>query len=204
MARKSNYTGVQIRNFLVVEKTTRKRTRPDGRNHYIYICKCNCGTIFESTVAEFEYRYGCDQCAKQHHYQEVWKSKRANPNLKPARRTPLSKLSPDSKKGEHGSYANYVVNGIKATAIKRQLAWDLDPIKVFYLIQEPCYYCGFEVHFPETRNGLDRLDNTNGYIEGNVVPCCFPCNIAKRDQTIESFRAQIIRIYKTWASKPLD
>lgn len=40
---KSDHTGKHIRNFVVIEKTTRKKQRKDGRNFYIYICKCECG-----------------------------------------------------------------------------------------------------------------------------------------------------------------
>lgn len=51
-----------------------------------------------------------------------------------------------------------------------------------------CYYCGkkprnkkndqtFKVDF--FANGIDRKDNTKGYIKGNCVPCCTTCNKMK-------------------------
>lgn len=37
-----------------------------------------------------------------------------------------------------------------------------------------CIYCG------DTHNiGLDRVDNTKGHEIGNVVPCCYECNVAR-------------------------
>ncbi len=37
-----------------------------------------------------------------------------------------------------------------------------------------CFYCG------DTKNiGLDRIDNNRGHEIGNVVPCCYECNVAR-------------------------
>lgn len=36
-------------------------------------------------------------------------------------------------------------------------------------------------------NGIDRLDSTKGYIQGNVVPCCEDCNKAKRNLSYDQF-----------------
>jgi hypothetical protein len=41
--------------------------------------------------------------------------------------------------------------------------------------QDPCDYCG-TTDFPR---GLDRLDNSLGHQQTNVVPCCEDCNIAR-------------------------
>lgn len=192
---KKNYIGKRIRNFVVTEKTDRKKKRSDGRNFYLYKCQCDCGTSFESHAGEFDWKFGCNICSKQHHYNEASKSRKSNTKLVPPRHTTLSKLSPESKNGMKGSYANYLVNWIKQTAVKRNLSWNIDHVEVFKLIQEPCHYCGIKVNFPETRNGLDRTDNTKGYIIDNVVSCCYPCNIAKREMSLSQFKEYIIRVY---------
>lgn len=41
--------------------------------------------------------------------------------------------------------------------------------------QKPCHYCDGDI---ETI-GLDRIDNSKGYVLGNLVPCCKVCNFAK-------------------------
>jgi hypothetical protein len=46
-------------------------------------------------------------------------------------------------------------------------------------------YC----HYPPRGgfNGIDRVDNSKGYILGNCVPCCSWCNRAKADGTLAKF-----------------
>lgn len=68
-------------------------------------------------------------------------------------------------------------------AKKRNLEWSLtfDEFMVFW--QAPCYYCGDK----HTTIGIDRLDNKQGYRINNVVSCCKICNIAKSDNTFETF-----------------
>jgi hypothetical protein len=81
------------------------------------------------------------------------------------------------------------------------------------LSQQPCAYCGRGPHrtssLPSTiaqseyqkkegvftYNGLDRVDNTKGHTEGNVVPCCWTCNHMKGQLTREEFIAHIERVY---------
>jgi hypothetical protein len=46
-----------------------------------------------------------------------------------------------------------------------------------------------------TYNGIDRIDNSQGYIIDNVVPCCTKCNIAKGRQSIQEFKEWIYRAY---------
>lgn len=36
-------------------------------------------------------------------------------------------------------------------------------------------------------NGIDRIDPSKGYIEGNVNPCCSQCNYSKLDYTFDEF-----------------
>ena len=82
------------------------------------------------------------------------------------------------------------------------------------LSQLDCHYCGAKpgntFHEGRTRdkvrqkieggsftyNGLDRVDNTiREHTLANVVPCCYPCNIAKRKRSTEEFLSHIERIY---------
>ena len=45
-------------------------------------------------------------------------------------------------------------------------------------------------------NGIDRLDNNSGYVEGNVVACCKFCNLAKRDLNQKEFLENVKRVFK--------
>lgn len=54
------------------------------------------------------------------------------------------------------------------------------------LTSQRCFYCG-EMSPGECFVGLDRIDSAKDYDLGNVVPCCTPCNMMKRDMTISSW-----------------
>lgn len=50
----------------------------------------------------------------------------------------------------------------------------------------PCFYCGKpsdQTKYKEG-SGIDRIDNSKGYIEGNCVSCCF---FVTRVKTREQF-----------------
>lgn len=49
--------------------------------------------------------------------------------------------------------------------------------------QKPCHYCGEAI----PTAGLDRVDNTKGYVLDNLVSCCTFCNAAKNTQTMDEF-----------------
>lgn len=48
--------------------------------------------------------------------------------------------------------------------------------------EDNCHYCHQRKGF-----GLDRTNNDVGYIIGNVVPCCWPCNRLKKKQDYDDF-----------------
>lgn len=50
-----------------------------------------------------------------------------------------------------------------------------------------CYYCGYYPKDEQQINGIDRVDNTEGYYLGNCVSCCANCNIMKGKTLIDNF-----------------
>lgn len=56
----------------------------------------------------------------------------------------------------------------------RNLLWDIPLEDYKVLISKTCEYCAGPL--PETKVGLDRIDNSLGYTLTNVVPCCRYCN----------------------------
>jgi len=71
------------------------------------------------------------------------------------------------------------------------------------LADKPCYYCGSGPSNKCTGlngdfiyNGLDRVDNSKGYLISNVVPCCGQCNYAKNSLSFGDFKTWITRVYK--------
>lgn len=44
------------------------------------------------------------------------------------------------------------------------------------IVSKLCAYCG-----SKERVGVDRIDNTIGYLKDNCSPCCTMCNMMKRN-----------------------
>lgn len=74
-------------------------------------------------------------------------------------------------------------------ATERGKSWDISKVEYYNLVSKPCNYCGE----PLGNNGirLDRLDNTLGYSPGNVVPCCYRCNMTRGNRLTPSQMMEI-------------
>lgn len=70
-----------------------------------------------------------------------------------------------------------------------------------------CFYCGAKPsQITKTKNkikneiymysGIDRVDNSMGYLEKNCVPCCKCCNRMKLAMNIDDFTNKISLIYE--------
>lgn len=126
---------------------------------------------------------------------EEYKSKWLN-----ARLTDVSKLDGIRDPKSRGFLATNVISDIKIKARKRQIPWDLNNIDAYKLIIGECHYCGFKANWPETRCGLDRVDNFKGYSKDNVVSCCFTCNSAKGSKTQDEFKLWVISVFNNFAN----
>jgi hypothetical protein len=98
---------------------------------------------------------------------------------------------------------NYVLRAYKASAKHRKVEWYLTDEQFDSLTKQACHYCGvapFAIltkrgHLGSfTYNGIDRVDNSKGYLSENVVPCCKPCNYAKGRMSYQDFLAWLDRI----------
>ena len=72
------------------------------------------------------------------------------------------------------------------------------------LFSDSCFYCGTPPSLTHRRsgspsvfnfNGIDRLDNSRGYVEGNVVSCCKVCNFRKGAADKLEFILWIEKVY---------
>lgn len=65
----------------------------------------------------------------------------------------------------------------KARASKKKIEFTITEETFFFALHTQCYICGKNGNLYEL--GLDRIDNSFGYINGNIAPCCWDCNRAK-------------------------
>lgn len=83
----------------------------------------------------------------------------------------------------------YKIREYKASAKKRGLAFPLTHEQVENLVTQPCHFCG-----TPSAGGIDRKDNSQGYLLENCLPCCQYCNRAKYTRTYDEFEGWIARL----------
>jgi len=100
---------------------------------------------------------------------------------------------------------NMALAHTKRGAARRGYEWKLSDEFFFELIQKNCFYCGAKpftafCSSPRTGlfyfNGIDRVDNSIGYLPGNVVPCCKHCNMAKSTNSVDEFLDWVQRVHQ--------
>jgi len=91
-----------------------------------------------------------------------------------------------------GNYNQY-----KKSAKIRDIEFLLDEETFLTLTNNNCYICG-KKNSINHRNGVDRYDNSFGYIETNCKSCCNTCNMIKNrfsyDDIIEKFKKIVSHI----------
>jgi hypothetical protein len=99
---------------------------------------------------------------------------------------------------------NTLRNIYKRNAVKHGVTWELTDEQFEGLVTSPCYYHGEAPSraFPKSNrsgvlvyNGIDRLENSLGYVTGNVVPACWDCNRMKGGMSVSDFREHTTKIY---------
>jgi len=112
------------------------------------------------------------------------------------------------KKGQ--SSINRVYYDYKKHAIKKQVPFEISREYFVEITQMDCFYCGKKPsNISKNRynngdfiyNGIDRINSSDGYIKGNIVPCCWRCNEAKKKETQEDFLEWIKNTYDNLNNK---
>ena len=96
---------------------------------------------------------------------------------------------------------NLQYNIYTRSASDKNLTFKLSFDEYKELVQTHCYYCGMiqERGF----NGIDRMNQTNGYIKDNCVSCCKMCNYIKKSLNIDVFLRRVEHIL-TYNDRILD
>jgi len=173
-----DYVGSRFGRLVAIKKI---KIRP---GKFKYLCRCDCGKMKE--ISYFNLKKGNTKscgCLKK----EV-----------------LSRLK---RKSDFDVVVNSMHAYYKRNAkLRTPVEFLLTKEEFVSLIQKPCFYCGsvgskywsnkYHTHSEIIANGIDRMDNTRGYVLENCVPCCKRCNTAKNDMTLEEFVIWIKRVYK--------
>lgn len=119
-------------------------------------------------------------------------------------------------RGESGF--NKLLAILRSNARSRKLDYSLDRDYVRALVLDDCFWCDGspadvgkfvsldrKVITPAAAKhsefgpciGIDRMDNSVGYVPGNVVPCCHDCNWAKSNLSLAAWLALLSRLRRS-------
>jgi len=166
-----------------------KRSKMKSKNtrSIMWECLCNCGnTIIKEAIS---LRSGSVKSCGCLHIDTVRKNGINNRCKTSEERT-----------------STFIFKQYKQRARLKGFAFSLTKEDVNTLITDKCFFCGenasnfFTIKLSEGNeifkyNGIDRFDNTKGYIFDNCVSCCKTCNTAKGELSIEEFKLWIDRIH---------
>lgn len=117
----------------------------------------------------------------------------------------LKALEKSYKKHRYGYRLKLKLDGYKERALQKKQVWALTDDQALDYFVSDCTYCGRESEWDLRKmpagakvkpNGIDRIANKLGYVSGNCVACCYTCNVAKNDMTVEDFKSWIKRVYE--------
>lgn len=168
--------GMRFGNYTLIKFHSKSETRKLG----LWESKCDCGRIVFKRTAAFtcEKTIKCQLCSNRENTKYT--------------------ILPNQQ-----SCKNKIVIQTRKAAKCRNLEIDLTDDQILHLVSLPCFYC--DLPYSNTtrtergdyinHNGLDRVDNTKGYLLSNVVPCCRYCNFAKMDVELKDWMSRIEKIY---------
>ena len=93
---------------------------------------------------------------------------------------------------------NVYIKSYKKSAKGRDLEFSLTDDQFKDIISQNCHYCGELPSYNNSKsmlacngnikvNGIDRIDNSQGYTVDNTLPCCSSCNFLKGTLEYEEF-----------------
>lgn len=175
----TDITGNRYGKLFVMERVENNKW-----NKTCFKCKCDCGN--EITVDVSSLQSGKTKSCGCYHKDVISK--------------PL---------GE--AYFNRIIKEYKRGAKEYNREFLLSDYEFKELILADCFYCGAKPsqQYKNTRsdgslkcngtilyNGIDRIDNSEGYVQGNVRTCCKQCNYAKHNHTEEEFELWVKAVYQ--------
>lgn len=168
---------------LVVVKLVGRRLYGNRKNGTaLWECLCDCGNVKNITASALKNK----------------KARSCSCYIRAYRSDNMRKKFPEDQSAKTQIFLSYEIG-----AKRRGLGFNLSKNDVIGLTQENCSYCNKKPsNIKKTRrgifkyNGIDRVDNTIGYVVGNVVTCCKTCNKAKLEMSHIDFLKWIKKVYE--------
>lgn len=76
----------------------------------------------------------------------------------------------------------------------RNIPFEINSNEFELVIKNNCYLCGFSPKAFNS-NGIDRINNDEGYTINNISACCSECNYMKKNYSLENIYNQFLKIY---------
>jgi len=179
-----NLTGQKIGKLFVVQYVN--KILKNGIAKWVWECNCDCGqTIYVRTSRLNGVETNQENCQKCQ-----------------------GKINSQKRiLSDYQSIKNNVFSVYRKKALSKGLNFDLTFDNFQNMIVQNCYYCGQEPEIHNTdlyklhesepfkRNGIDRINSSEGYSDSNCVPCCTMCNFAKLHYSLENFSLWLKRVY---------
>jgi hypothetical protein len=95
---------------------------------------------------------------------------------------------------EYCEYNAVSYNEYKRRANEKHIDFEITISDYDSFVNSNCYLCD-RGSYDKCKNGIDRVDNTKGYVLSNVKPCCGSCNYMKKDLSLDVIFNKWIEIY---------
>ncbi len=175
-------TGRVMGRWTVIKYDGMKRYKNCDSSLRMWLCRCSCGV--ERSVGSLGLLNGRSKscgCLKKE----------------------LDKI----QKPDHYTIKIRLYREYKNNATKRGYSFSLSFDEFVLMLSKNCFYCNSntlnqrkaeKLHSEYTYTGIDRIDNKQGYVIGNIVPCCKKCNVAKHTMSQNDFSEWIINVYNNF------
>lgn len=171
--RKPNLMGLKFGYWEIIEKTVGKNGRKAWK------CKCICGKIGIHSTNKLK-SGATKSCG--------------------CKREPIKENI--SARKPKTSLFNCIIHSYRRNAKIRGLEYSLSENEAKELFIGKCYYCGdgkrneIKNSYESLEyNGIDRINNSIGYIKDNCVSCCKNCNFTKNNKTLKDFILWVRAVY---------
>jgi hypothetical protein len=182
-AKVKNLIGIRVGRLVVQSRNIEQQLKLNSKSAY-WNCVCDCGkeaVVCGGSLLRKNATQSCGcyaiECCKN-------------------RKTNIGEFGEASFNEAYGIY--------KSNAAAREYAFNLTIEQFREITGKNCFYCGLPPsnvvksncgNGDYIYNGIDRVDNTVGYIESNCVSCCFICNRSKCGMTAEEFLVWVSKVY---------